>query len=237
MAISTELYFGVEAEGTDGTLDKMFAWMEKDLARAQANRADVPWIVVHGHRSIYCSCDGDCGPDAVKVRDGVPQADGTTLYGMEDLLFKYGVDLFVNGHEHDYERSWPVYNGTSDQSNIDPKGTIYIVSGSAGSVELHEPFTRPQPEWSAFRTNTFGYSRMFVRDLRDLEEKKGGNIFWGGGHFSWFRYAVKYHTRCGPTWGHACGRRKAIENRPPLAGCVTALSRCTTTRTCGGSRS
>jgi hypothetical protein len=45
--MSTELYFGVSG-GVDGTLDKMFAWLEKDLAAAQANRDNVPWIVVHG---------------------------------------------------------------------------------------------------------------------------------------------------------------------------------------------
>ena len=97
------------------------------------------------------------------VRDGV---DGK--YGMEELLFKYGVDFFINGHEHDYERSWPVYKGQSDQSNVDPKGTIYVVTGAAGSSELHEPFTREQPEWSAYRSNTFGYSRMHIHNATHL---------------------------------------------------------------------
>lgn len=128
----------------------------------------MPWIIVHGHRSIYCSCDGDCDGPASTVKVGVKQSDGTYKYGMEDVLFKHGVDFFINGHEHDYERSWPVYQGKSDQSNVDPKGTIYVVTGAAGSSELHEPFTREQPEWSAYRSNTFGYSKMHIHNKTHL---------------------------------------------------------------------
>merc|ERR1719331_2673571 len=57
VAISTEVYFGV---GPLGATRAQFEWLKADLAKANANRANVPWIAVHGHRSIYCSCDGDC---------------------------------------------------------------------------------------------------------------------------------------------------------------------------------
>jgi len=77
-------------------------------------------------------------------------------------MFRYGVDFFINGHEHNYERSYPLYQNRSDRSNLNPKATIYIVSGAAGNSELHEPFTLAQPHWSAYRSNSFGYSRMFV---------------------------------------------------------------------------
>ena len=42
------------------------------------------------------------------------------------------------------------------------------MSGSAGCRELHEPFTRPQPARSAFRSNTFSYSRMTVYNASHL---------------------------------------------------------------------
>merc|ERR1712166_973509 len=87
---------------------------------------------------------------------------------MGDILFKYGVDMYINGHEHDYEHSWPVYKGQTDQSNVNPKGTIYVVTGAAGSDELHEPFTRSQPKWSAYRSNTFGYSRMYFHNYTHM---------------------------------------------------------------------
>ena len=63
---------------------------------------------------------------------------------------------------HADERTYPVYEGKSDRSNVDPKATIYIVTGAAGSPEMHEAFTNTPPSWSAFRSNTFGYSRMCV---------------------------------------------------------------------------
>lgn len=40
-----------------------------------------------------------------------------------------GVDLFLNGHEHNYERNWPTYRGNSTQSNVEPTAPIYIVTG------------------------------------------------------------------------------------------------------------
>jgi hypothetical protein len=56
---------------------------------------------------VYCSCDGDCGADATLVREGPNKK-----YGIEELAYKYGVDLFINGHEHDYERNYAIYNFT-----------------------------------------------------------------------------------------------------------------------------
>merc|ERR1712048_1462068 len=83
---------------------------------------------------------------------------------LEEIFMDYGVDFFMNGHEHNYERSYPIYKGKSDRSNIDPNAPIYIVSGAAGSREMHEPFTREQPSWSAFRSNTFGYSIFWAHN-------------------------------------------------------------------------
>jgi hypothetical protein len=157
VAISTEVYFGI---GPAGGMQAQYEWLQKDLAKANANRANVPWIAVHGHRSIYCSCDGDCDSSSWILRQGE--------WGLEDLLFKQGVDLFLNGHEHNYERNWPTYHNATDQSNVEPKAPIYIVTGAAGCEELHEPFTRPQPPRSAFRSNNFGYSRMIVHNHTHL---------------------------------------------------------------------
>jgi len=43
----------------------------------------------------------------MQIRVGIPV---THAYGMEDLLYKYGVDVHFQAHEHSYERMWPVYN-------------------------------------------------------------------------------------------------------------------------------
>ena len=70
---------------------------------------------------IYCSCDGDCDSAATTVREG-----SASCGGLEQLFFDQGVDFFMNGHEHDYERMWPTYKDKTDSSNVDPKATIYI---------------------------------------------------------------------------------------------------------------
>lgn len=88
LSMSTEAYFYY-----NGTAAQ-YAWMDADLAAVDRSRT--PWVVVFGHRSIYCSCDGDCDGAATTVREGP--------YGMEALLNKYQVDMWINGHEHDYER-------------------------------------------------------------------------------------------------------------------------------------
>jgi hypothetical protein len=88
-AVSTEAYFFYPGESLQ------YAWLEADLATV--NRSLTPWVVVYGHRSIYCSCDSDCDGDAEVLRLG-PKGDG--VFGLEALLNKHKVDLWINGHEH-----------------------------------------------------------------------------------------------------------------------------------------
>eukprot|EP00929_Paragymnodinium_shiwhaense_P003129 TRINITY_DN10353_c0_g1_i1.p1 TRINITY_DN10353_c0_g1~~TRINITY_DN10353_c0_g1_i1.p1 ORF type:complete len:589 (-),score=88.12 TRINITY_DN10353_c0_g1_i1:439-2148(-) len=157
VTISTELWFGI----TDGktTKETQLEWLEKDLAAASTPeaRAETPWLIVLGHRSIYCSCDQDCDADAWIVRRDV-----------EPLLFKYGVDLFINAHEHNYERTFPIYKSKFSTSTHNPTAPMFIVTGCAGNHEMHEPFVKPQPGWSAYRSNSFGYSVMTVHNATHL---------------------------------------------------------------------
>ena len=56
---------------------------------------------------------------------------------LEKLFYKYGVDITFTGHEHSYERMWPVYNLEVTQQNyIDCKAPVHIVTGTAGCNEL-----------------------------------------------------------------------------------------------------
>lgn len=98
IALTTEAWFDpLQA----GHLETQYKWLINDLIEANKNRDAVPWIIGHGHRSVYCSCDKDCDGDAAKIRGG--------KYGLEEIFMKYGVDFWINGHEHDYERSFPMY--------------------------------------------------------------------------------------------------------------------------------
>jgi acid phosphatase type 7 len=83
--------------------DKMVQWMETDLeiARRPENMELRPWVVMITHRPLYCSHaeDQDCW-----VNFFLYQA-------VDDLAYKYDVDLYLCGHVHTYERNKASYRG------------------------------------------------------------------------------------------------------------------------------
>ncbi|PSN47682.1 hypothetical protein C0J52_18687 [Blattella germanica] len=167
IAISTEVYYFMEY-GLK-LLIKQYDWLVQDLEEASSpsNRAIRPWIIIYGHRPMYCSNDNirrDCTKSSTHTRVGPPLLP---QYGLEKLLHKYGVDLAFWGHEHSYERTWPlfdykVYNGSYEHPYHNPKATVYLTSGSAGCKEETSPFKADKPKWSAFRSTDYGYMRMKI---------------------------------------------------------------------------
>ena len=128
------------AYSTEHNLTQQLAFIEADLAAAAANRDNVPWIVVYGHRPVYCSTNDyyDC-----EVKG--PKELGPAL---EPLLQRYGVDLYLAGHLHNYERSFPVFNGTRTSTSYDhPNSTVHVVVGMAGSVSARFVFS----QWLRYR--------------------------------------------------------------------------------------
>eukprot|EP00484_Ammonia_sp_Unknown_P026614 CAMPEP_0197035314 /NCGR_PEP_ID=MMETSP1384-20130603/13155_1 /TAXON_ID=29189 /ORGANISM="Ammonia sp." /LENGTH=404 /DNA_ID=CAMNT_0042465361 /DNA_START=274 /DNA_END=1485 /DNA_ORIENTATION=+ len=145
VAISTEIYFY-----SPHYIEKQYKWIEADLLEANENRADTPWIVVYGHRPLYCSTsnEGDCGVDAELVRNG--KYNETTQqyeYGLEDLFYEQGVDLYFCGHEHHYERMYDIYKGNTTKSTTDMPATTYVVTAAAGSVQGKDGFGVLDNEW------------------------------------------------------------------------------------------
>jgi hypothetical protein len=86
-------------------------------ALAAVNRTLTPWLVVTFHREVY-SLTGDEQP----LQDGY-------LAWMEDLFYSFKVDLVFNGHIHQSQRTFPVYNYTRRDD-----APVYIISGSAGAM-------------------------------------------------------------------------------------------------------
>ncbi|PAA79726.1 hypothetical protein BOX15_Mlig013175g4 [Macrostomum lignano] len=162
IGISTEFYFFVEY-GVD-QLKSQYDWLQADLERASKNRAARPWIIIMGHRPMYCSNDDgdDCTFGALFMREGFL----ARWYPLEPLLQKYGVDLALWAHEHTYERMWPVTrlevrNGSWAEPYSEPRGTVHVVTGSAGCRERHDTFGSPM-YYSAFRSTDYGYTRMQI---------------------------------------------------------------------------
>lgn len=163
VAVSTEVYF-FPAQML--AIPAQWQWLQAELARAQAQRDAYPWLIVYAHRPLYCSDRDsstytDCTADTEIVREGL-----LGKWGLESLLYEYGVDLYLCGHEHSYERLWPVYqsrvyNGSLEAPYTDPGAPIHIISGAAGNQEEFDVFGPPN-SWSAFRSVTYGFGELTI---------------------------------------------------------------------------
>lgn len=163
VVLSSETFF---ARSQDNA--RQVAWLKADLAAANKNRGDVPWVIAMAHRPIYCSnLDGD---DCTKP-------DSVLRAGFEDALVEGGVDIAFWAHEHSYERTWPVSgNGSHVESDyVDPKAPVHIITGFAGCNEddgaCLNPIGPPLGNWSAFRQSkegTYTYGRLIVGNATHL---------------------------------------------------------------------
>ena len=80
-------------------------WLERTLRMAVEDR-DIDWIVVQMHQDALSSSKTGNGSDK-----GIREA-------WLPLFDRYGVDLVVCGHDHDYERSYPV-RGCNHNAGVD----------------------------------------------------------------------------------------------------------------------
>ncbi|XP_062501462.1 acid phosphatase type 7-like [Corticium candelabrum] len=163
---STEVYFTL-SEGASEQL----AWLKEDLAKANKNRDKQPWVIAYGHRPMYCSNldHNDCTTPKSIIRAH-----------LETLFYENGVDVIIQGHEHSYERLWPVYNETVTAKNyINPRAPVHIISGAAGCNEYFgicvNPMLGPKGPWSAFRSwlpGLYGYGLLKAQNATHLHWKQ-----------------------------------------------------------------
>ncbi len=101
-------------------------WLEKELSKSNA-----PWKIVFGHHPVYAS--------------GVYGSNPSFIKNFTPLFQKYGVQLYINGHEHHYERTRAI-NGT----------TYLICGGGAG--------TRPvgKNEWTEYSAQRLSFAAYEV---------------------------------------------------------------------------
>lgn len=101
-------------------------WVDQDLSAANADRAAHPFIVVMGHRGLFSTSLHSTDPDVLQAR--------TSLAPLYD---KYKVDLVINGHDHEYERTAPITTGSPPTSaptvQAAGQGTIYVICAGAGA--------------------------------------------------------------------------------------------------------
>ena len=186
IVLDFNVYYNTEP---DAIRVAQLAWLDADLAAV--DRAATPWVLVTAHMPIVCSsitldgrfADEDAryrvevageDPAAVAARapykgctgTGVPNVEATRK-DMEPLFVKYGVDMFLCGHEHNYESVWPTRNNVPTQLNFtSPAATVYVVEGAGGAPTLDlfggpAPFTRKQD-------SSWGFGRITIVDATTL---------------------------------------------------------------------
>ncbi len=102
------------------------AWLEQELSRSNA-----PWKVVFGHHPIYTS--------------GLYGVNRAFVHTLTPLFQKYRVQLYINGHDHDYERTRPI------------DGTTYLICGAGAA-------TRPvfRSEWTVHSASQLSFAAFEV---------------------------------------------------------------------------
>lgn len=141
---------------TEHDLEPQAIWLRQDLQKAAANRGLVPWIVVMAHKPMYCSTNDyyDCNIGRHKI-----------AASMEAILHEASVDLFLAGHLHNYERSWPVFNGTlTAKGYANPKAPVHVVVGMAGDIEGLTDKWLQAPTWRAVKSAQLGYASLTFQD-------------------------------------------------------------------------
>ena len=111
-----------------------YNFVQKDLKTASENPS-ISWIIVTYHEPMYTS------PNACSSCNS-----STTFRNTYHVIFdQYDVDLVLQGHVHDYQRTFPLkYNPSSPSSPIktssstntydDPEGEIYAIVGTGGEL-------------------------------------------------------------------------------------------------------
>ena len=126
IALATEIPFDINSS--------QYNFVKNDLEAASKN-PDINWTIVYSYRPQYSSPSEHPGNNF--LRD---------LY--HPLFQKYNVDIILQAHNHNYQRSYPInYNNESSSSPLvtdndiesykDPAGQVYVTVGTGGSV-LHD---------------------------------------------------------------------------------------------------
>jgi hypothetical protein len=120
---------------TNADWNNQLAWLEQELKASKAT-----WKVVFGHHPIYSA--GHYGNTPAFIQTLAP------------LFKRYRVNLYLNGHEHNYERTKPI------------AGTTYIVAG-IGGASLRKAGKNAN---TAYADSRFGFTTLtFYTDRIEIQ--------------------------------------------------------------------
>jgi hypothetical protein len=148
---------GTEDAGPFGLMNQQINWLTNDLKNV--DRSKTPWVVVTGHRPWYSS-GSICKNCSL---------------AFEPLFLEYGVDLYMAGHFHVYERMTPIAHGVSDPKGLNnPSSPWYVVNGAAGHYDGLDSFTLPLMPYHVvgYSTNNgvYGWSKLTFHNCTHLTQ-------------------------------------------------------------------
>ena len=165
--MSTESNFSI------GSLQ--YNWIENEVNNTDRNI--FPWIILTGHRMMYCNSLGNDDLNIGKYMRNV----------LEKLMIKYKVTIGIWGHSHMYTRTCAVFNATCVGSDSNKNGNgqapIHLVVGSAGYESTDDKWIpNPWYKWVVANTNKhYGFVHLqFLNDthcLGKFVESNSSKIF------------------------------------------------------------
>jgi len=122
-----------------------YKWLVSDLQNIKKEHPDY-WIIVAFHRPPFTFV----GASDMSVRE--------TLCPLFD---KYKVNLVYNGHEHDYERTYPInaegkLGSKAKYEYCGQNYPIYVVDGCAGAPQ----YGASHMYWTVYSENGFGFTEI-----------------------------------------------------------------------------
>ncbi|CAD5205997.1 unnamed protein product [Bursaphelenchus okinawaensis] len=188
VAISTE-YYGFFYEYGPQSVIRQYFWLENHLKEYQRTlRQERPWLITFQHRPFYCSNSNNF--ECHSFENTLITKGYQDMPGLEKLFIENGVDMGFWGHQHSYERFFPisyrrVYNLTENPYHNAPAPT-YVITGAAGCHTKHAYFDQNPVPGSAARYVDYGYSVLHVHNRTHLymeqisveRQKKVIDEFW-----------------------------------------------------------
>ncbi|HLN33644.1 MAG TPA: metallophosphoesterase [Nitrososphaeraceae archaeon] len=144
---------------------KQFKFVQDDLIKTKDD-SSIDWIIVYFHQAMYTTKSNHEGLES--FRDTY-----------HSLFEKFGVDLVLQGHLHNYQRTYPLlYNdenpakptiiqaavlgeGSGEDLYVDSQGTIFAIVGTGGQ-EFHQ--LDDQSYFNAKQFEEYGFLEIKVVD-------------------------------------------------------------------------
>lgn len=119
-------FISLSTELDDDEQIEQLTFVRNDLVKTKSNEG-IDWIIVFFHKPFYSGKF-----DITNMRDDY-----------HPLFEEFGVDLVIQGHSHNYQRTYPLlFNEANPSQPIvsekeqiwyrDPKGIIFVVAGTGG---------------------------------------------------------------------------------------------------------